>query len=284
MPDALPIVRTRAELRAALDRWRADGARIGFVPTMGALHEGHLSLVRQAGAAADEVVASVFVNPTQFAPGEDFDAYPRQEARDAELLAGAGCRLLFAPTRAHMYPDGHATGVTVAGPAGGLESAVRPHFFNGVATVVAKLLNLVRPDVAVFGEKDFQQLLVIRRLAADLELDVEILGGPTVRETDGLAMSSRNAYLTPEQRRAAAHLNAVLRRAAERLAAGASAAAEENDARGALLAAGFEAVDYVAVRDADDLSEFEDDRVTRPARVLAAARLGDVRLIDNIAV
>jgi len=269
---------------AALAPARADGLTVGLVPTMGALHDGHLSLVTRAKARTDVVVASVFVNPAQFAPGEDFDAYPRHEAHDAGLLADTGCDLLYAPDRAAMYPDGFATTVTMAGPAEGLEAAVRPHFFHGVATVVAKLFNQVRPDVAVFGEKDYQQLLVIRRLVADLDLSVEVIGAPTTREADGLAMSSRNAYLDAAARITAGKLNGVLLAAAARLAAGSDWRDEEASGAAALLEAGFDAVDYVAVRDANTLASFDDPRVERPGRVLAAARLGDVRLIDNVAV
>src|SRR5690348_331345 len=189
MAAALPIARTVAELRARVAAWRADGERVALTPTMGALHEGHLSLVRLGRAEADRVVASVFVNPTQFAPHEDFAAYPRDEARDAGLLAGAGCDLLFAPDVAEMYAPGFSTTVTVAGVSAPLEGAARPTHFAGVATVVAKLLLQAAPDVAVFGEKDYQQLQVIRRLARDLDLPVEIIGAPIVREPDGLAMS-----------------------------------------------------------------------------------------------
>jgi pantoate--beta-alanine ligase len=280
---ALPVARSPRELDAALADARARGARIGFVPTMGGLHEGHLSLTRLARAQADVTVASIFVNPTQFAAGEDFDAYPRREAEDARLLASAGCGLLYAPSAAAMYPEGFATTVTVGGPALGLESDARPHFFAGVATVVAKLLIQVRPHVAVFGEKDYQQLLVVRRLAADLDLGVEIVAGPTLREPDGLAMSSRNAFLTPAARAVAGQLNGVLFDLARTLAAG--GAWREAEARGAdaVRGAGFQSVDYVAVRGATDLSMFEGAVIDGPARVLAAARVGGVRLIDNVA-
>src|SRR5262245_48206292 len=200
MSSALPIVRTVAELRARVDGWRRDGERVGFVPTMGALHEGHLSLVRLARRHATRAVASVFVNPTQFGPNEDFERYPRNEAQDAGLLAGAGCDLLFAPTVTEMYPQGFGTTVTVAGVSEPLDGAARPGHFAGVATVVTKLLMQCGPDLAVFGEKDFQQLQVIRRLVRDLDIPVEIVGAPTERASDGLALSSRNAYLTPAER------------------------------------------------------------------------------------
>jgi len=280
----LPVARTPAALTEALASARADGLTVGFVPTMGALHEGHLSLITAAKKRTDVVVASIFVNPAQFAPGEDFDAYPRREARDAGLLADASCDLLYVPDRAAMYPDGFATTVTMAGPAEGLEAAIRPHFFHGVATVVAKLLIQVRPDVAVFGEKDYQQLLVIRRLATDLDLGVDIVGAPTTRETDGLAMSSRNAYLDDAARATAGAMNGLLFAAATRLATGADWRDEEKTCAAALLDAGFDSVDYVAVRDADTLAAFDGAQVSTPGRVLAAARLGDVRLIDNVAV
>ncbi|MDZ4372695.1 MAG: pantoate--beta-alanine ligase, partial [Phenylobacterium sp.] len=189
MPASLPIVRTITELRDSVRAWRSEGLRIGFVPTMGALHEGHLSLVRLAGSRADRVIASVFVNPTQFGPHEDFDAYPRDEARDAALLAEAGCDLLYAPSVAEMYPAGAATTVTVSGVSEPLDGQARPGHFAGVATVVTKLLNQCAPDIAVFGEKDYQQLQVIRRLVADLDIPVEVVGGPTARAEDGLALS-----------------------------------------------------------------------------------------------
>jgi pantoate--beta-alanine ligase len=279
---ALPVARSPAALAKALAAARARGSRIGFVPTMGGLHDGHLALVRQARGLADVTVASVFVNPTQFAAGEDFDAYPRREAADAALLAGVGCDLLYAPTRDVMYPDGFATTVTVAGPALGLESEARPHFFAGVATVVAKLLNQVRPHVAVFGEKDYQQLLVVRRLAVDLDLGVEIVAGETVREADGLALSSRNAFLSPAARAVAGRMSGVLFGLAEALARGESWRAAEARGSAALVDAGFEDVDYVAVRDAETLAAFAGEAIEGRARVLAAARVGGVRLIDNV--
>lgn len=275
---ALPVAATVDALREVVRQWRGQGLRVGFVPTMGALHDGHLSLVRLARETADRVVASVFVNPTQFAPTEDLDRYPRQEAKDAALLAGAGCDLLFLPTPATMYPPGFATTVTVAGVSDDLEGRFRPQMFGGVALVVAKLLNQVQPDVAVFGEKDFQQLLVIRRMARDLDLPVEIVAGETVREADGLAMSSRNAYLTLEQRAVAAKLNLILKQAGQR---GGSVADAEAWASAEILKAGFDSVDYVAIRRAEDLSPF-DGGVDAPARILVAAKLGQTRLIDNL--
>jgi len=281
---SLPIVRTVAELRAQVRAWRAAGKRVGFAPTMGALHEGHLSLVRLARGHADRVVVSVFVNPTQFGPNEDFDAYPRDEARDAELLVGVGCDLLFAPTVAEMYPPGASTTVTVAGVSESLDGAARPGHFAGVATVVAKLLNQCAPDVAVFGEKDYQQLQVIRRLARDLDLPVEILGAPTARAEDGLALSSRNAYLSAAERQAAPALARALQEACTRLRAGAPVAEAEIEVIGALARAGFRKVDYVEVRGADDLARLGPGPVSEPARILAAAFLGKTRLIDNMPV
>jgi pantoate--beta-alanine ligase len=278
------IVRTVAELRAQVAAWRRAGERVGFAPTMGALHEGHLSLVRLARQHADRVVVSIFVNPTQFGPNEDFDAYPRSEARDAELLAGVGCDLLFAPAVAEMYPPGFATTVTVAGVSEPLDGAARPGHFAGVATVVSKLLNQCGPDVAVFGEKDYQQLQVIRRLVRDLDLPVEIVGAPTARAEDGLALSSRNAYLSDAERQVAPALARALFGAGERLRAGAPVSEAEAEAHAALVAAGFGKVDYVEVRGADDLSRLGPGPITAPARILAAAFLGRTRLIDNVAV
>jgi pantoate--beta-alanine ligase len=285
MPQSpLPIVRTVAELRAQVAGWRKAGQRVGLVPTMGALHEGHLSLVRLARAHAERVVVSVFVNPTQFSPNEDFDAYPRDEARDAGLLAGVGCDLLFAPGVAEMYPPGFATTVTVAGVSEPLDGVVRPGHFAGVATIVSKLLNQCGPDVAVFGEKDYQQLQVIRRVARDLDLPVEIVGGPTARADDGLALSSRNAYLSAAERQVAPALARALAQACERLRAGAPVSEAEAEARAAVAAAGYARVDYVEVRGADDLKRLGPGPIATPARILAAAVLGRTRLIDNMAV
>jgi pantoate--beta-alanine ligase len=279
----LPIIRSTADLRAAVAAWRAQGLNVGFVPTMGALHEGHLSLVRQATSACDRVLASVFVNPKQFAPAEDLDRYPRQESRDAELLEQAGCALLYAPPVEVMYPADFATRVLVGGPSAGLETDFRPQFFEGVATVVAKLLLQAGADVAVFGEKDYQQLLVIRRLVRDLEIPTRIEAGATVREPDGLALSSRNAYLTADERRVAVALSRGLKDTAGRARAGEPIETVERDAALALRAAGFRAVDYVAVRRAEDLAPFAAGRLDEaPARVLGAAWLGTTRLIDNV--
>ena len=276
------IVHTIAKLRAQVSRWRREGARVGLVPTMGALHQGHLSLVRETQRRANKVVASIFVNPAQFAPHEDFDRYPRTLESDAAKLGGVDLDLVFAPSVAEMYPAGFATRIEVGGPSAGLETDFRPHFFGGVATVVAKLLTAALPDVAIFGEKDYQQLLVIRRLAADLGLPVEIVGAPIVREPDGLAMSSRNAYLSAEERAIAGRLNLVLKDAITRLSHGDPVDVVEQFGKSDLLEAGFNSVDYVAVRDAATLERIA--RPDRPARILAAAKIGATRLIDNMAV
>jgi pantoate--beta-alanine ligase len=278
---ALPTVRTKADLRARVAAWRAAGERVALVPTMGALHEGHLSLVGIGRRNADHVVASLFVNPTQFSPAEDFDAYPRNEARDAELLAAAGCELLYAPGADEMYPLGFSTSVAVAHVSDGMEGAARPHHFGGVATVVTKLLTQAAPDVAVFGEKDYQQLQVIRRLTRDLDLPVEIIGGPTMRADDGLALSSRNAYLSPEQRAIAPALNRALKACAQAVARGAAVDVAEAAAIESILAAGFDSVDYLEVRSAEYLERLGPGPIDAPARVLTAARLGRTRLLDN---
>ncbi len=238
--------------------------------------------MREAKRRADKVVTSVFVNPTQFAPTEDLDAYPRQEGRDAELLAGAGCDLLYAPAVAEMYPGGATTTISVGAPAEGLEGAFRPQMFGGVALVVSKLLHQVQPDLAVFGEKDWQQLMVVRRMVRDLDMPVEIVGLPTARDGHGLALSSRNAYLSEAELEIARKLNGVLAEAGVRARDGSVAEAEQW-AEGALTAAGFDSVDYVAIRRADDLSEI-DGALDGPARILAAAKIGRTRLIDNMAV
>lgn len=281
----LAVVRTVAALRAQVSAWRTEGLKIGLVPTLGALHEGHLSLVRRALQDADRVVASIFVNPTQFAPGEDFEAYPRSEAQDAALLAAAGCSLLFAPPPEEVYPPGFSTTVTVSGVSTPLEGERRPTHFAGVATVVAKLLIQTAPDVAVFGEKDYQQLQVIRRMARDLDIPTTIVGAPTVRAEDGLALSSRNAYLTEGQRPIAGALNLILKAVAQAAARGEPVEPAEQAAREVLIEAGFDSVDYLEIRGAEDLSRLGPGPIgDAPARVLAAAWLGKTRLIDNVTV
>ncbi len=280
--SALPIARDVARLRETVGRWRAAGLKVGLVPTMGALHEGHLSLVRTAKERCDRVVASLFVNPRQFAPHEDFERYPRDEAGDAALLASAGCDLLFAPERGSMYPPGFATNVIVSGVSTPLEGEFRPHFFGGVATVVTKLLLQCLPNAAFFGEKDYQQLQVIKRMAADLDIPVEIVGCATVREHDGLAMSSRNAYLSEDERRIAGRLNHLMHDAIKLVHQGNAIDFVEQETARHLIAAGFTSIDYIAIRDAETLQPIDD--LSRPARILAAAWLGKTRLIDNMAV
>jgi len=275
------IVTTVAELRAALAELRRGAGRIGLVPTMGALHDGHVALVSQAKKHCDHVVVSIFVNPAQFAPHEDFDAYPRTLDKDLEKLGGrAG--IVFTPSAEEMYPDGHATTISVDGPAAGLESDFRPHFFSGVATVVTKLLIAAAPDIAMFGEKDYQQLLVIKQLVRDLALPVTILGAPTQREVDGLAMSSRNSYLGFGERKIAGRLNVLLKEAASQARTSGNLRGAEATATVALWNAGFSHVDYVAIRDAETLGHVT--ALERPARILAAAKIGKTRLIDNMAV
>jgi pantoate--beta-alanine ligase len=279
----LKVVRTVAALRAVVAAFRARGETVALVPTMGALHAGHLALIAAARKRADRVITTIFVNPKQFGPREDFARYPRNPAADRKALAAAGADVLFAPTVEAMYPPGFAATVTIAGLADDLEGRVRPGHFAGVATVVAKLLIQAAPDVALFGEKDFQQLAIIRRLARDLDLPGRIVGVATVRENDGLALSSRNAYLTPEQRRAAPALYRALARAAADVADGKldwPAIAEA--AIRAIRTGGFDRVDYVELRDSATLEPASD--VTKPARVLAAAWMGTTRLIDNVPV
>jgi len=280
----LPVARDVEALRVTVAGWRRSGLRVGFVPTMGALHDGHLALVAEARRQADRVVASVFVNPTQFAPHEDLGRYPRQEAQDAQLLAGAGCDLLYAPTVEAMYRPDATTTIATGGPANGLEGEFRPQMFGGVALVVCKLFNQVQPDLAVFGEKDWQQLMVVRRMVRDLDLPVRIVGLPTIRDGHGLALSSRNAYLSEAELAVARSLNGVLAEAGNRAAGGRPVAVVEKDAYGALLKAGFERIDYLAIRRADDLAPFPNGIVEGPGRILAAAWLGRTRLIDNMAI
>jgi pantoate--beta-alanine ligase len=273
---------TIAEVRAQVSRWHAAGERVVFVPTMGNLHAGHLSLLEAARRHGQRFVASIFVNPMQFGPNEDFAHYPRTPAADATMLAEAGCNLMFMPEVGEIYPNGaaNATRVEVPGVSDILCGEFRPGHFEGVATIVAKLFHIVDPDVAIFGEKDFQQLTIIRRMVADLCLRVEIVGAPTVREADGLAMSSRNQYLTPEDRRAAPAIYRQLQQASEAIGSGVrDFASVEGAGRAALQAAGFRP-DYFSVRDARTLAPAQPD--TRHFVVLAAARIGKARLIDNL--
>ncbi|MGB8278985.1 MAG: pantoate--beta-alanine ligase [Methylovirgula sp.] len=289
MADALldeagvAVARRVADLRASIAGWRAAGARIALVPTMGALHAGHISLVAEAKRRADRIVMSIFVNPTQFAPNEDFPSYPRRFAEDAEKFAAAKGDLIFAPEVEEMYPKGFATTVSVAGPATvGLEDRFRPTHFAGVATVVAKLLNQCRPDVALFGEKDYQQLKVITCMARDLDLETQIIGAPTLRDADGLALSSRNLYLSADERARAPRLHEALRQCAEALRSGLSIEAALAAACEKMEAAGF-VPDYIEARHAETLAPVAGLQ-EGPVRLLAAARLGSTRLIDNIAV
>ena len=281
----MDTITTLAKLRPATDALRSEGT-LALVPTMGALHEGHLTLVRAAKAAADHVAVSIFVNPRQFGEGEDLDAYPRQLAHDSELLEREGVALLWAPSPAEVYPPGYATNVSVAGVSEGLCGGDRPGHFDGVATVVCKLFNQVRPDMAFFGEKDWQQLAVIRRMARDLDLvrpHVDAIHGvPIVREADGLAMSSRNAYLLAEQRVAAAALPKAMRDAIAILVEGGDAERPLGNLREVLNVSGFDSVDYAELRDADSLAPLDSNNGN--ARLFVAARIGGTRLIDNMAV
>ncbi|MDE2560784.1 MAG: pantoate--beta-alanine ligase [Sphingomonadales bacterium] len=276
-----------ADLRKAVAGLKNGGKTLALVPTMGALHEGHLTLVREAKARADAVAASIFVNPRQFGPNEDLDAYPRQLAADAALLEAEGCDLLWAPTVEAMYPEGYATSISVSGVSEGACGGSRPGHFDGVATVVCKLFHQVLPDVALFGEKDWQQLAVIRRMARDLDLTRpsadDIIGVPTVREADGLALSSRNRYLSEADRARAAALPKAMKAAIAAIEGGAEVAPTLHALEGALIDAGFSSVDYADLRDAETLAELF-VLGERPARLLVAARIGGTRLIDNMGV
>lgn len=272
----------RTQLRAALRTFRAAGETVALVPTMGALHDGHMALVADARRRADRVVVSIFVNPRQFGPNEDFEAYPRPVSLDAAKLEAAGVDILWLPEVREMYPEGFATNISVEGLPDRLCGAARPGHFDGVTTVVAKLFNQVQPDLAIFGEKDWQQLAIIRRMAADLDMALEVSGFPTQREEDGLALSSRNAYLTPAERAAAIALPRALGHAARTIEAGGDIAQALAEIPPSLLKAGFAAVDYAELVDAGTLTPL--DRLDRPGRLLAAARIGKARLIDNIPV
>lgn len=273
-------VTTAAELRARVAAFRAAGQRVAFVPTMGALHAGHLALVRRGRELAERVVASIFVNPAQFGPQEDFSRYPRPVERDCALLEAEGCDLVFLPAVAEIYPPGSDTWVTVEGPSQGLEGESRPGHFRGVATVVAKLFNLVQPDLAIFGEKDAQQLAVIRRLTRDLAFPIEIVGHPIVREADGLALSSRNVYLDADERHEALTLAAALRRAKDAIAAGERDAETLKSLVRAALTAGE--VDYVGLVDADSFAPLA--RLEGRAVLPIVVRFGRTRLLDNLQI
>jgi pantoate--beta-alanine ligase len=280
----ITVARTRAEARDWYKSVRASGKRIAFAPTMGALHEGHTSLIRIGLEKADVACSSIFVNPAQFAVHEDLATYPRDEEGDLLKLAEAGCTFCYCPSVSEMYPPGDSTRVLVKDLSPILEGEVRPHFFEGVASVVSRLFLHVCPDIAVFGEKDYQQLLVIKRMTQDLGFGIEVLGGPTIREADGLAMSSRNAYLSAEERAKAAEVSRVMREAATKIEAGENIRAVTSEAKAALMAAGYANVDYVEARRADTLAPFGGE--TAPTgisgRLLVAARLGKTRLIDNV--
>ncbi len=283
MPRSPIVARTVPALRRVIDRLRARKATVALVPTMGALHDGHVSLVRLAKRRAAKVVVSIFVNPAQFAPSEDFSSYPRTWKSDMAKLSAEGVDLIWNPDVKTMYPDGFATRIMPDGPAtAGLEDRFRPHFFGGVATVVGKLFTQVRPDFAIFGEKDFQQLRVVTRMAADLDLGVKVIGCKTVRERDGLAMSSRNVYLSDDERRMASELFRAMKASAARLRAGEDVATAMLGGAEMIKAAGF-ALDYFELRHAESLAQVTSIK-DGPIRILVAARLGKTRLIDNMAV
>ncbi len=277
----MKVVRKVSELRSVVQQWRAAGFNVALVPTMGALHAAHAALVADARNRADRVVATIFVNPRQFGDDEDLAEYPRTEEADLRRLRAGGVDLVFAPAVDEMYPQRFATSVILTGPAEGLCGAARPGHFDGVATVVAKLLLQCLPDVAVFGEKDYQQLLVIRRMAQDLDIPVQIVGVPTVREADGLACSSRNGYLNPSERASAPALYQSLRSAAQQISDGSDVLPAVREARDSILDGGFQAVEYIELRRADTL-DHPSARDGTPARLLAAAQLGTTRLIDNV--
>ncbi len=283
------VARTVKDLRRIVQGWRRAGETVGLIPTMGALHEGHLVLVSQAKVRCDRAVASIFVNPTQFAPNEDFGKYPRTFETDLEKLASVDCELVWAPTPEEMYREGFATRIVPGGAAEGLESDFRPHFFGGVATVCTKLFTQVASDIAMFGEKDYQQLCVVKQTVRDLDLPLTIVGVETIREADGLAMSSRNRYLTPDERAIAPALHRALSGIAEGIARDMSAGADPKRiatlvaaAKRGVTAAGFGKIDYIEVRDAETLAKVEAGSM-RSLRILAAVWLGTTRLIDNIA-
>jgi len=274
------IIRDPVALAQAIAALREEGGTIAFVPTMGALHAGHMALIAEARLRADHVVASIFVNPTQFAPGEDLSTYPRREASDAAMLEAEGCAILWAPDVATMYPDGAETTLRAGSASDGLDGAARPGHFDGVVTVVARLFDQVRPDIALFGEKDYQQLAVIRQMVESLGLPIEIVGVPTQRDADGVALSSRNAYLSDEERLAARTLPRALGEAAQAIVDGVPVDEALAKARARLRGAGFDPIDYVVLCDAGTLAPLA--ALDRPARLLAAAKIGLTRLIDNL--
>ncbi len=281
--NAIPIVHDAAEMQSLIASWRKSNDKIALIPTMGALHEGHLAHLIHARARAERVVVSIFVNPAQFAAHEDFDRYLRDPESDARKLQSAGgVDLIYAPDTKQIYPEGVVSKPVLDGPASGLESDFRPHFFGGVANVVEKLFRQVMPDFATFGEKDYQQLLVVRQLVRQLDMNIDILAVPIVREGDGLALSSRNAYLAVEERKIVRALFCTLQNVAARVRAGHDIAQAEAEGNAALLSAGFDCVDYCAIRNAETLRPIRE--LNAPSRILAAAWLGKTRLIDNLAV
>jgi len=289
MPQSPPltkrrIVRSQTALRARTKDWACAGITTAFVPTMGALHDGHLSLVRLAKKKADRVIVSIFVNPTQFAPGEDLDAYPRTEKADIAMLKAEGADLIYIPRSGSMYNTHHATSVKVGGVARGLETDHRPTFFDGVALIVTKLFNRVQPNIAIFGEKDFQQLATIRRLVADLDMPIKIIGAPIARDKYGLALSSRNKYFDEAGLNTARQLNVIMRACAKAIKNGADIQSQTKICENDLIKFGFESIDYVSVVDTNTLELVNDSAVLTPKRLLIAAHCAGVRLIDNCAI
>ena len=283
MSDSINIVRTVRDLRKATAKWRGRGQTVALVPTMGALHAGHIALVKLAKKKVDKAVVSIFVNPTQFAANEDLSRYPRDEAGDVKKLAEASADLVWAPKLEEMYPEGFSSAVRAGSTSKDLEGAFRPGHFDGVATVCAKLFNQVAPDIAIFGQKDFQQLTVLRQMVRDLDMPLKLIGAPTKRDADGLALSSRNAYLSDAERAVAPALYAIIRALAKDVANGAEVPEGIADAKRKLTEAGFAKIDYIEVRDAETLGPASTES-GRPIRVLAACWLGKTRLIDNVAV
>ncbi|HET6389973.1 pantoate--beta-alanine ligase [Hyphomicrobium sp.] len=284
MSESIKVVRNLRDLRKATSKWRQRGESIALVPTMGALHAGHLALVKLAKKKADKAVVSIFVNPTQFGPKEDLSRYPRDEAGDLAKLTAVHADLVWAPSVEEMYPDGFSASVRAGSAAKELEGEFRPFHFDGVATVCTKLFNQVTPDIAIFGEKDYQQLAVLRQVVRDLDIPLKLIGGPTKRDKDGLALSSRNAYLSEDERKIAPTLHAVISALAKDVANGADVRSGVTKAKRKLTAAGFQKIDYLEVRDAQTLAQPDNEADGRDLRVLAAVWLGKTRLIDNVAV